>query len=180
MKNILMAFVITIATCSTYAAPTQKNINQLCSGEFSESILESVKACTAEDLARATIAAADLERELISVRNTLAKVQEYKDSGKAEKDAKTEKTILISGGVLSLVAGIPAVFAKNTAVKTAGFITWAIGFAMTYGYLKMGAPLVKYNVEDIPKLKGQIETILEQIRVRRALLEMASQLKANN
>lgn len=180
MKNILMAFFVTVATCSTYAAPIQKNNDKLCKGEFSESIIESVKACSAEDLARATIAVAELERELTVVRDTLTKVQQYNDSGQAAKDEKTERTIVVTGGVATLVSLIPALFAKSQTVQNAAAVTLLIGFMMSYGYLKMGLSPVKYNVGDIPKLKTQIETILEQIRVRRALLEMASQLKQNS
>lgn len=174
MKNLLMAMML-LMTNVTYAISDGE---KLCRGEFSERILESAKACSEEDLAGATVAVYRLERELTSVQQQLQRVEAYQTGGNYDNDKKRENTILVSGAVLSLIGGLPAVFSTNTTVKVAGFVTWVIGFAMTYGYSKMRAPIVKYNVDDVPKLKAQVGMILEQIRIRKALLEAASQLKA--
>ncbi len=163
---------------------------RICRGEFSPAnIAQAVEKCEEEDLARATVAMYELDRQLTDFNKTLIEAEEYLKSEEYKKDKKIVEVITYTGASAVLVGAVGLLVEMATEIKgnptmskkvgTAFFVSLAIGCLMI-GYPE-GSPemwhKIKFHPEDIPLLKQQIEKVKEDLKIRRVLLDAASKIK---
>lgn len=182
MKNIAMAVVLLLTSTLSYAKIERSEISRVCLGEFAEDIVESVKSCSAKDLAQAQVEIYKLEEEMESLKAQIEKAEAYVASPEYANDKKKMPrlmTTVLGGAVLGLVVAGVGYKMGNSKVSGAGMMVtilllWGVG----YGSMKMGYQPVEFEPSEIPEMKNKVSFVLEQVRIRKALLEAANAIKA--
>lgn len=197
LKNILVSVIALNCLQAPLAFAAQPELDsktRICLGEFAVSnIVEAAKACSEEDLAKATVVLYQLQHQLADVRGQITKMEEVEKTEKYQKEKRIYNIVTTTGvtagligagGLMATLAveewGSKALQATFKKLKNPLFISFVIGMGL------LGAPeggrdpwnIMTFHVEDIPKLKKEVIKLENEIANRRALLEAAGKIKA--
>lgn len=192
MKNVITTMcLISVLSTSVFAQPPKLNSADVCRGEFSDSIVDSIGNCTDAELSRSYAEIKALENAITRDQATLEEVKRRSGANKVsynqvvlvETHYSTAAWLSVGVGAISgagyvmhgLTEGGKLFPNASKVMKGSGVVlimSIVLGIAS-----KIEKSRLELEFADIPKLEKSLQAMNAEIELRKKALEVAIKLK---